>query len=268
MVAYVGTLEWSRDTNGVIRGRDRLTLSGLAVVTAVLDLPPSLLDTRSANLRHAGKPTVVEFVPPSGSAATWARATLKDMAKLYLVNHSLRTYFLSSLMASPRHEHVDDELLYVASLAHDVGLLLPSGPHSPAAGEQELRDAECFSIRGAVWAMDIARRFHWSDDRTSKLGEAVTLNLNGRVPISRGLEAHLMMRGVLADITGLNAWRVDRATRAQLYKKFRVLDQRTTLVEIFQEESSEHPHCRGNFALRCLRLGYLMRHAPAPPTES
>jgi hypothetical protein len=148
----------------------------------------------------------------------------------------------------------DDELLYLASLAHDVGLCA----HSSSVSAQE----QCFSIRGAHWATEIAESARWSKERTDRLAEAITLNLNGRVRRRLGAEAHLMMRGVLVDVTGLYAWCVKPADIREVFQDFPRLDQRTKLPPAFRAEASRHPECRAHFALRYLGFGLLMRHPP------
>jgi hypothetical protein len=248
-MAYVGTLAWARQTGGQIGARDRAELTRLAALTGV-SLPRYLLyRCRRCSWSPAGS---YDDLP--GTVAATAALTRLDGAPAYLINHSIRTYWFSRLIGAASGLTFDDELLCVASLAHDVGLCPGSAPPSP--GER------CFSIRGADWATDIAMHAGWKTERVDRLAEAITLNVNGRVPRKSGVEAHLMMHGVLVDVTGLYAWQVDRSQVQGLFQRYPRLGQRTKLPIAFQAEAHRQPECRGHFALRWLGFGLLMRHPP------
>jgi len=255
-MTYVGTLPWARQTGGRIRVRDRAELIRLAGLTAVLDMPP-YLSYRWRN-RHATPPaTNLTLDPPVTVAACDALERLNAAAPDFVVNHSVRTYWFSRWIGEAAGMEFDNELLYLACLAHDVGLCTSSSPvHPMPSGE------DCFSIRGARWATDIATSARWDPKRTDRLAEAITLNLNGRVPPRLGVEAHLMMRGVLLDVTGLNASGLDPARTQGLFQQVQRLGQRKRLPAVFQAEATCHPACRAHFALRGLGFGILMRHPP------
>jgi HD domain len=250
-MAYIGTLPWARQTGGRIGVCDRAELIRLAALTGFADLPRYLLYRgRKRSWSPAGS---YDNVP--GTVATTAALTrLSAVAPAYLINHSIRTYWFSRLIGDATGLTFDDELLYVASLAHDVGLCPDCRPLSPRE--------RCFSICGANWATDIAVNAGWKTERSDRLAQAITLNLNGRVPPTLGVEAHLMMRGVLVDVTGLYAWSVDRSQLQGLFRQFPRLDQRTRLPLMFRAEADRQPECRAHFALRWLGFGLLMRHPP------
>jgi hypothetical protein len=253
MNGYVGTLAWSRETGGVLRWRDKVELVCLAGLVG-LHLPALAL--YRVNLRPWMGAKPMGNVPrkcPEETAATTAYAHLADIAAPYLLNHCLRTYWLSRYIAATTRSDFDDELLFVASLAHDVGLLDPTGPQTD--------QYPCFALRGARWAMEIARGAGWEETRIERLGDTVTLNLNGTVQRRRGVEARLMMLGVLAEVTGIHRWRVDPMTVRGLYTEFPVLDQDPRLATLFAAEANRHGDCRVHFAQR-LGFGLLMKHAP------
>jgi hypothetical protein len=98
--------------------------------------------------------------------------------------------------------------------------------------------------------------------RRDRLEEAITLNLNGRVPARLGVEADLMMRGVLLDVTGLYAWRINPLDVKELFAQAPLLDQPHRLWPLFRDEAQRHRQCRAHFAVRWLGFGFLMRHNP------
>jgi hypothetical protein len=221
---------------------------------------PTYLRYRRGYIRRF--PDTVPFAQlrePREPAAAAARSSLGTIAPAYLVNHSVRTYWFSRFIGmAVGLDDIDDELLYVASLAHDVGLL-PDYADQPG-------DAKCFSIRSATWAVGVVAGFPgWGSERTARLKEAIILNLNGRVARRRGTEAHLMMRGVLADLTGVHGWLISPRTRSDVYAALPPLEQRPDLARLFTAEGDRHPNCRGHFVDHRLGFGLLMRHAPPPP---
>jgi HD domain len=249
-VSYVGTLPWAERTGGAIDVRDRLELIGLAA-----GLAPDMAFYLADRLRKTRNPSATELSnvdTPSTPAAIAARAALCEFAPDVVIKHSLRSYLFSRLFAGAKNIDVDDELLYVACLAHDVGLCLEAEPGAAA----------CFSIRGAQWAGRLARDNGWQDNRVNVLAEAITLNVNGRVPRRMGGEAHVMMKGVLLDATGLGAWRLPKQRVYDIFRQYSFGEQRALLASLFVSEANRHPECRGYFAKRYLAFGCLLRHAP------
>lgn len=250
----VGTWAWSRETGGVLRRQDKIELLRLGGLLG-LHLPALAVYRLHLQPWRATKPDSVGRTTPDGDAATSVHTRLTDLAPPYLVNHSMRTYWLSRDIAAAMHRDFDDELLFVASLAHDVGLL--------DTAEPEADQYPCFAIRGARWAVDIARAVGWNETRVERLGDVITLNLNGTVPARRGIEARSMMMGVLADVTGIHRWRVHPEAVRALYTEFPVLDQDPRLATLFSSEANRHVHCRGHFAIHRLGFGWFMKHAPS-----
>jgi hypothetical protein len=233
-VAYVGTLAWARETGGRIGFKDRRELIRLGALTAATDLPHYVWYGAGTKRRFPAPSDYGALKVPDTSAGKIAETLLGEVASPFMVNHSMRTYWFSRLIG--------------------VGWYRTR----PA----DTADAQCFSIRSARWAIDIARNAGWDEARTNRLGEAIILNLNGRVPRSLGPEAHLMMRGVMVDVTGLHAWRINPANLDGVFADLPLLDQRRRLRPLFYPEAERHPDCRAHFATRYLGFGLLMKHCP------
>ena len=69
---------------------------------------------------------------PDSAAARAAERELEELAPPFMVNHSLRTYWFSRLLGETNTMSYDDEVLYVASLLHDIGFY---GGHATATRE-------------------------------------------------------------------------------------------------------------------------------------
>lgn len=253
-MSRVGTLAWARETGGRISFADKLALTRLAAGMALSALP-DLLRYRLGLMENFPRlldPTTLKA--PDTAAARAAELLLRELTPSFMVNHSLRTYWFSRLIGEAGGLPFDDEALYIASLLHDIGLY---GDYAHATP-----DAECFSIRSARAASDLADREGWDGERRDRLAEAITLNLNGHVPPEQGHEAHLMMCGVLVDATGLHAWRINPGNIESVFRRLPRLDQDAQLWPLFSAEACRHPGCRGHFAKRYLQFGLMVENSP------
>lgn len=253
-MAYVGTLAWARESGGRLNLRDRLELTRLASASVLSELPDLLSYRLGLKRQFPAALNLTELKVPDTQAAKAAETLLSELTPPFMVNHSLRTYWFSRLIGLGAGLTFDDEALYIACLSHDIGLY---GPYAQATP-----DAECFSIRSAQAACDIMDAAHWSPARRDRVAEAITLNLNGHIPEAQGHEAHLMMRGVLVDATGMHAWRIHPDTLDAVFQQLPLLDQRRQLWPLFSAEADLHPHCRGCFAKRYLQFGLMVEMAP------
>ncbi len=250
----VGTLAWARRTGGRIDLSDRLTLMRSGVGSLLVEMP-ELVRYRLGLKRNF--PAFIDLDTlkvPDTQAARAAETLLSELTPPFMINHSLRTYWFSRLIGLGAGQTFDDEMLYVASLTHDLGFY---GRYAMATP-----DAECFTIRSAHAAHDIACDAVWDTARIERLQEAVILNANGDVPPSVGMEAHLMMRGVLVDATGIHAWRIHPKSVNAVFDHLPMLDQREQLWPTFSYEADQHPCCRGHFAKNVLQFGLMVRMSP------
>lgn len=250
----VGTLAWVDRTGGRLTWPDRATLAARAAsqLTWVL---PRYLAHRVGWPAHPPATDLAALTPPDTAMARAAQEHLLAHAPAFLVNHSLRSYWLSRLIGIDLGADHDDEVLWVAALLHDAGMLGAGvdGSESPLP---------CFAARGAETVAELGEGVGWDGDACERAAEAVSLHLNGVVAPSAGVEAHLLGRGVVMDVTGMWAWQVDRAATEEVFRRHPYLDQRHRLLGAFRAEADTHPGCRAAFARRWLRFETLARLAP------
>ena len=251
---YVGTLAWARDTGGRLSLRDRLALTKLAAASLFSELPDLVTYRLGLKRNFPREIDAASLTAPDTPAARASEALLTELTPRFMVNHSLRTYWFSRLIGMGMGLSFDDEALYVASLTHDLGFY---GRYASA-----VEGAECFTIRSAHAANEILERIGWDPARRDRVAEAVILNTNGHVPPELGVEAHLMMRGVLTDATGMHAWRINPKTVDAVFERLPLLDQAAHLWPTFSAEANRHPQCRGYFAKRYLQFGLMIRMSP------
>jgi len=249
----VGTLAWAKRTGGRIDFRDRLTLMKLAAGSLLAQFPDLVTYRLGLKRNFPAFIDLDSLKPPDTRAARAAEVLLAELTPPFMLNHSVRTYWFSRLIGIGAGMTFDDEMLYVASLTHDLGFY---GRYAEATP-----DAECFSIRSARAAGEIVENARWDRARTERLQEAVILNLNGHVP-PESPEAHLMMRGVLVDATGVHAWRINPQSVDAIFDHLPRLDLRNKLGPMFRGEADRHPQCRGYFAETYLCFGLFVRTSP------
>jgi HD domain-containing protein len=129
-------------------------------------------------------------IPDSEAAAETTRLVFEGSSQL-LYNHSRRTFLFAALHARQLGLQPDFELLYVASMFHDVGL------HTPFSEK-----VQRFEVDGA----DHARRFllqrGFSSASADTAWEAIALHSTPEIPGRMGPEIALTSFGVLTDVVG------------------------------------------------------------------
>lgn len=201
-VGGVGSRWWAIRTRGQLAWRDRVVLLlGQTLPALAQDLLDRALRRKPGvdAGRSTSKLPRAPYVPhnqdtPLSKDAERLCKELSDDGWLY--NHCRRTFELGDLLASRSPSlTVDLEILYVAAMLHDMGLSAgnPQNGHDPdsSVGMMPI-DSPCFAVRGAAVAERLAARHYWTQSRTDRLVEAISLHLNVRVPMRRGAEAHLL----------------------------------------------------------------------------
>jgi hypothetical protein len=222
----VGTRSWVRATGGSLRPRDRFAILSQATI-AIAGLPAEILG-RSGLI--AGRDSVSPHVTPSvvTDATKRADALCSGLSPAFLQSHSRRTYSWARILAAldkvPVHE-IDDEILYVSCLVHDLGLA--TAPPSSVR-------LQCFTLRGAHALREIATAARWEEERIRRGEEAITLHVNPRVPARGRIEAHLLSRGSQLDAIGIGMWRVSPQDKARVFAAHPLdSDQRRGFSELF-----------------------------------
>lgn len=129
---------------------------------------------------------------PQSAAATQATRLVEATLSPMLFHHSRRVFFFGSLHAAARHLEVDSDLLYLASIFHDTGLVAPFA-----------EPAQRFEIDGA----DKARRFvleHGFDDGSADaVWQAIALHTTPEIPSRMTPLIAATNLGVLTDVVGV-----------------------------------------------------------------
>jgi hypothetical protein len=129
---------------------------------------------------------------PDSAVAVAATELVRDTSTELLYNHSRRVFLFGTLQATAAGLSPDPELLYVAALFHDLGLV------PPYRGNDQR-----FELDGA----DEARRFLTSNgisaDNADTVWTAIALHTTPEVPWRMGPVVAATTAGVETDVLGL-----------------------------------------------------------------
>jgi len=208
------------------------------------------LCTISRMRRPAELPTrIADIVVPQDdvSAATWLRVqrSLPD----YLLTHSVRAYCWGATIAAGEGWTFDDQVLWSASLLHDVGLA------------RITRNDDCFEVSGGRSAARFLERAGLPPERADRVERAIVLHMQPSVTLDDGVEAVLLDRATSLDVRGVGFELVD-PVRARLIGEFpRGAFDRHFLAAITREAASR-PTCQSTRLLHRTGLARWMASSP------
>lgn len=117
---------------------------------------------------------------------------IRDTENELLFNHSSRVYFFGALAGRQRGLTVNHELLYAATMFHDIGLM-------PSHSSPDLR----FEVDGANAARDFLKGFDVDPSDIEKVWTGIALHTTPGVPEFMHPVIALTTAGVEMDVLGL-----------------------------------------------------------------
>jgi hypothetical protein len=169
---------------------------------------------------------------PDSKLAREVTELIRDTESELLFSHSARVYCWGALLGQRRGLVFDTELLYVASMFHDIGL-------ASIYVESQLR----FEVDGANAARDFLRSHHVTEGDIDKVWAAVALHTTPGIPEHMHPEIALLQAGAGMDVAGRG------------FEHF-TDDQRDAVIAAYPRET--------NFANNMIEAFYQgMKHRPA-----
>ncbi|MFG2679666.1 HD domain-containing protein [Streptomyces sp. NPDC048392] len=144
--------------------------------------------------------TIAGIGIPDSKLAREATALIRDTTPPLIFHHSRRVYLFGSLQAVARGLRPDPELLYVAALFHDTGLV------PPYRG-----DDQRFELDGADQARAFLLGHGGSEADAGTVWTAVALHTTPEVPYRLAPEIAATTAGVETDVLGVNLSALTRA---------------------------------------------------------
>jgi hypothetical protein len=175
---------------------------------------------------------------PDTQVATRVREVLERYSAPALVNHCQRSYRLAASLALLEGFEVDTELLYVASLLHDLGL-------EPAFDSHTLP----FEDAGGHLAWVFAAGAGWPVERRDHASAVIVAHMRGTDP-AVDPEGHLLDLATGLDIGGRNADRWPRELLVELVAEYPRLDLAERFTACFRDQADRKPDSSAAAAVR------------------
>ena len=167
----------------------------------------------------------------------------------FLTNHSFRSHFFAVALADRDDVSFDPELLYVASLLHDVGLV------------EEFDTGKCFEEDSADAAARLAAEDGWTAERRDQLAEAIRLHVANEIDLADGPEAYLLWHSTGLDVGGHRHEELSAGTVEAVLTAYPRLDFKEGFTALIAHQGEQKPAC---WAARAMQAGLAQRVAAAP----
>ena len=201
MLGEVGTLAWTRRTNGLLSRPERARYIAAVVREQARSAPLMLAHRLGRSTRGRGDIDADVLRLPDSQVARDAVTACREAQPDTIIEHNYRSFIYARALGSLTGVGHDEELLFVATMFHDAGAMEPD----------QTDGGRCFTLKGAGEAEAHLAAAGWPVERCATAAEAITLHLNPAVSAQEhGPEAHLMHDGVLLDAVGLRAWELRR----------------------------------------------------------
>lgn len=252
MMDTIGTLAWSRQTGGKLSRKEREAFLKAQVARQAQAVPLDQWPGIDASDQGQAHMDIDAIRIPDSSVARHAETLLAELSAPFLTHHCHRTYLWGSLLAQHDAIRMDEELFYVASLVHDLGLTaqhLGRNPH-----------IHCFAVEGAMAADAFLARAGWEQARRDIVAEAITLHANPpllAVDLTHGPVAHYLSAGTLCDAFGQRASEMPKPVIDAVLYRHPGLGFAAEGAALFGTEAQVHPEGRVAFSLTHFGLGAL-----------
>jgi hypothetical protein len=186
---------------------------------------------------------------PDSAFAGHARELLLEAEPAFLVNHSIRSYAWAAALA--RHDGLafDAEILYVAALLHDIGLVTAYDLGG------------CFELDGATAAHEFAVAQGQPPGRADAIHDVVARHMAEELPPEATVEDALLSDSTGVDVTGYRLGDVAPALVAPVLAAYPRLEFKREFAALFVDQAGRKPHCR---VAAMVRSGTLQAIASAP----
>jgi hypothetical protein len=175
---------------------------------------------------------ISSLLPAPSPVTTAAREVVVRYSSAALVNHCERSYFWSASLGRLKRIPFDAELLYVASMLHDLGLV-PAFDNYVAPFEDAGGDVGWVFGAGAGWPAE----------RRDRVREIIVRHMWDEVDPALDAEGHLLREGTALDISGRNlgTWPAD--FRAEVLGSYPRLTLVTEFTAAFEDQARRKPGC-------------------------
>jgi hypothetical protein len=186
---------------------------------------------------------------PDSALARRARELITDVAGPFLVNHSVRVYAWAVELARHDRLQFDPEILYVAGMLHDIGLV----PAYDLGG--------CYEVDGAIAAERLVGEAGGPEARGRVIYDAIALHNLETLPPDSASEVVLLWDSAGTDVTGHRFADVRGAIIPGLLAAYPRVDFKREFTALLVDQASRKPTCP---AAEMIATGILEEITQAP----
>ncbi len=180
-----------------------------------------------------------DLLVPRTAAAIAALEVASAYHSPALLNHSVRAYVWAAADGMARGIGFDPELLYVAAMFHDIGLVPVFDSHTVA-----------FEEAGGQVARVFAAGAGWPAERRERLSEVIVRHMWPEVDLAMDPEGHLLARSTAAEITGRNLGDWADSFKAEVLARYPRLGLTQDFLACFQAQAERKPDSSAAAAVR------------------
>lgn len=156
-----------------------------------------------------------------------------------LLNHCVRSYLWAAHLGAARGMRVDAELLYVAAVLHDLGLLAEFDNH-----------ALPFEVGGGHVAAVFAGGAGWPAERRRRVTGVIVAHMADSVDPAADPEGFLLERATAFDISGRAPEDFPEELRFAVLDRYPRLDLAAQFLACFEEQARRKPDSQAAAAVR------------------
>ncbi|MEJ2763414.1 hypothetical protein VV869_05470 [Photobacterium sp. MCCC 1A19761] len=186
------------------------------------------------------------YAIPDSTLSRKALALVTECSPTFLLNHSLRSYAFGLAMAHKVKQPIDQEVFFVGSVMHDLGLT------------EAYSGAETFEIEGARAAREFCLRHDLAPQKADLVHEMVALHNSVGVAHRCDPEIALLHFGAGADVAGLWGHDLNRRTIEEVLARFPEEGFKPGIIALIEQEVRQKPQ---SYMSTLVELGFLKQMA-------
>jgi hypothetical protein len=167
-------------------------------------------------------------VPPATALAAEVRRLLAQCPPV-VAAHSERSYQFAAAFAAADGVEVDDEVLYLGTVLHDVGL--------STAGDGNER----FEVRGANLVRELLLDHGMERDRAANVWDCIAMHASTPLARHKSPETRYANRGIALDLRGSDARTLDPALVRAVLDRWPRNDFPSEFERVLADEVRAHP---------------------------
>ena len=170
-----------------------------------------------------------DLIDPPGTALTVEVQRLLDQCAPVVAAHSERSYQFAAAFAATDGIELDDEVLYLGTILHDVGL-------SPAADSDDR-----FEVRGANIVRALLLEHGMEADRVANVWDCIAMHASTPLARHKSAETRYTNRGIALDVRGSGGEALEPALVRAVLDRWPRHDFPTEFEAVLADEVRSHP---------------------------